>query len=36
VMLGLDQALAGARFSAWPGGSVVPPAVRARADALTG
>ncbi len=36
VMLGLEEALARARFSAWPGGSVVPPAVRARADALTG
>jgi DNA polymerase III epsilon subunit family exonuclease len=34
--LGLDRALARARFSRWPGGSVVPPAVRARADALTG
>jgi DNA polymerase III epsilon subunit family exonuclease len=35
-VLGLGRALARARFSTWPGGSVVPPAVRARADALTG
>ncbi|HEY5096793.1 MAG TPA: 3'-5' exonuclease [Acidimicrobiales bacterium] len=35
-VLGVDRALARARFSTWPGGSVVPPAVRARADAPTG
>lgn len=35
-VLGLPEALADARFSTWPGGSFVPPAVRARADALTG
>ena len=34
--LGLDRSLARARFSTWPGGSVVAPAVRARAAALTG
>jgi len=35
-VLGLDRALARARCSIWPGGSVVAPAVRSRAEALIG